>query len=314
LDDDAGALAALERAGWYPDAQLNLGRLHLKATRHGEAEAAFGRALKSFRPHEAWTRLGEFAASRGHLRRALGAFRRAAEVDRRGEYSLPLHQAITTLGNALLQQGRYFLHAHEDSLLSQAREGAKEPAMPRALERLAADAVAVRAMVREELWDACEAIERCAASRSLLPAYADRSPAQRLERAGRADATALATAWRDTQLALYVELLDSEEPDPRVVGDVTRVRRAMAARDWDAAFAALGSVDRSVDGGVELAAELAEALADRLRLFGDDARVAQALRLAEDGWAEFASWATAGGEGLARMVAVNRVRQKQRLG
>lgn len=315
LDDEAAGIAALKRHPWNPDARLNLGRIHLKAKRLDDAEVELSQALTSFRPHEAWLRLGEIHASRGHLRRAVGAFRRAGETDKRGEYSFVLHQAVSTLGNYLYQQKKYFLHAHEDSLLSQECERPRDrpSRRPPSLEELANRARNLRESIRSDFADACDGIARCAAQATLLPEYADQSFALRLEQAGSDQARELARDWREAQRCLYDELLDLEEPSPRVSGEGARIRAAAARRDWNAAFAALEAVDRAKDGGVELVAAFAELLGERLQRCGQGELAARAWAMSEAAYSQFASWATSGGEGMARMLDVNRLRAMQGL-
>ncbi|MDP1827439.1 MAG: tetratricopeptide repeat protein [Archangium sp.] len=315
LGDEQAGLAALRRHPWSPDARFNEGRIHLAAKRIDEAEDAFCAALGSFRPHEAWLHLGEIHATRGHLRRALGAFRRAAEVDSRGEYTQALHQAITVIGNSLLQQQKYFLHADDDSQLSQERERPREvpSRLPPSLEQLAMHARAVRPTVLGELATDCAAIERCAQAATLFPEYSDQALWARLEKHGPAPAIELAREWRSAQLALYEELLDRDEPGTRAGTELRLLRSAIAHRDWDGAFAALAAVDRSKEHGVELIAGLAELLGDRLQRLGRAALALRAWALSESAFSEFASWASAGGEGMARMLDVNRLRAKQGL-
>ena len=310
-DEDAG-LAALGRCGWLPDALFNAGRIHLAGKRIDQAEEAFSGALHSFRPHEAWLHLGEIHATRGHLRRALGAFRRAVEHDGRGEYTEPLHRAINVTGNTLLQQKKYFLHAHEDSALSQERERRSRPParIPQPLEELAARARDLRPTVLGALATDCDAIERCAREAMLLPEFADQSLWARLHEFGTPPAAELARDWRDAQFALYDELLDREEPGRG--SPLQHVRSAIARREWDAAFLALEAIDRS-DDGVETLAELGELLGDRLQRFGRSDLADRAWAVSEDAFSQFASWASAGGEGVARMVEVNRLRSKRSL-
>ncbi len=69
--------------------------------------------------HRLWLTAGEFAAAQGHLRRALGCWRRALEVDARGEKTAVLHEGISTLSQVLLRQKTYFLHVHDDSIRAQ---------------------------------------------------------------------------------------------------------------------------------------------------------------------------------------------------
>jgi hypothetical protein len=52
---------------------------------------------------------------------------------------------------------------------------------------------------------------------------------------------------------------------------------------------------------------------DRLQRFGRGDLAERAWSLSEAAFSEFASWATAGGEGMARMSDVNRLREKRGL-
>jgi tetratricopeptide (TPR) repeat protein len=239
LGDEQAGLAALARHPRNPDARFNAGRIHLAARRIDDAEEAFSAALKCFRPHEAWLHLGEIHASRGHLRRALGAFRRAAELDAHGEYTQALQQAITVLGNSLLQQQKYFLHADDDSLLSREREGGNEVSarLPPSLDQLAMHARAVRPTVLGGLATDCAAIERCAQGATLFPEYSDQALWAALEKHGPKPAAELAREWRAAALSLYEELLDREEPGTRPGTELRLLRSAIAHRDWDGAFA-----------------------------------------------------------------------------
>lgn len=310
-EEDAG-LAALSRCGGLPDALFNAGRIHLAAKRIDQAEEAFSGALHCFRPHEAWLHLGEIHATRGHLRRALGAFRRAVEHDGRGEYTEPLHRAINVLGNTLLQQKKYFLHAHEDSALSQEKERRRDPParIPQPLETLAARARDLCPTVLGALATDCDAIERCAREAMLLPEFADQSLWARLHEFGPGPAAELARDWRDAQFALYDELLDREEPGQR--STLQQVRSAIARREWDEAFTALEAMNRA-DDGVETLAALGELLGDRLQRLGRADLADRAWALSEDAFSQLASWASSGGEGVARMVEVNRLRSKRSL-
>jgi tetratricopeptide (TPR) repeat protein len=311
LGDEAAGLAVLQRHAWFVDVQLNLGRLHLKARRIDEAETHFRAALTCFRPHEAWLHLGEIYATRLHLRRAVGAFRRAAEVDRRGEYTQPLHQAISVYGNQLLRHRKYFLHADDDSMLSQEQERLRDlpSRLPPSFQELAALARDVRPTVLGELSADCQAIERCAFDATLWPEYADQALWARLEKFGSGPAKELGREWRAAQFVLYEELLDREEPGvDSVLGPL---RSAIARREWDGAFAALEAIDRSGDHGVETIGGIGELLGDRLHRLGRADLAGRAFALSEDAFSQFASWATSGAEGMGRMVDVNRLRAKR---
>ena len=312
LGDEAAGLAALEPHAWFSDVQLNLGRIHLKARRIDAAEPHFRRALTCFRPHEAWLHLGELHATRLHLRRALGAFRRAAEVDASGEYTQPLHQAITVYGNQLLRHRKYFLHADDDSQLSQEQERPQDlpSRLPPSFAELAAQARDVRPLVPAELSADCQAIERCATDATLHPEFADQALWARLEKVGPERAKELGRQWRAAQFVLYEELLDREEPAADSV--LGTLRSAIARREWDTAFAALEAIDRGGEHGVETIGGLGELLGDRLQRLGLTGLAARAFALSEDAFAQFASWSTSGAEGMGRMVDVNRLRAKRR--
>lgn len=284
LHDEQAGLAALQRHSRFADARFNIGRIHLAARRIDQAEEFFSTALHCFRPHEAWLHWGEIHATRGHLRRALGAFRRAAELDRRAEYTQPLHQAITAIGNTLLQQQKYFLHAHDNSALSQKQETVITVRPP------TLKALATRA---RELGD--RPVERCAAEATLLPEFSDQLIGTGLE------------DWRAAHLELYRELLDREEAPP------SALRSIIARRQWNEAFAALEAIDRAQEHGLLTVACEGERLGDRLHRLSEPQRAGRAWSLSEDAYSEYASYSSSGSEGMARMVDVNRLRTKRGL-
>ena len=76
---------------------------------------------------DAWKKLGEDHLARGHLRRALGAFRRALEVDVRGEQSFELHQLASVTAQVLSQRGSFFLHPSDDTVRSRWLEAGAPP-------------------------------------------------------------------------------------------------------------------------------------------------------------------------------------------
>jgi hypothetical protein len=103
--------------------------------------------------------------------------------------------------------------------------------------------------------------------------------------------------------------VQDEEPDPAYA-------LALAA-DWQAAAAALqerwptGRADDPYGDNFERTAEWWEECGDRLAASSaGSAGAAEAYRRAHDGFGAFASWATSGGEGSARMIAVQRVGAK----
>lgn len=324
-DDFDGGRAALERAVqghyWYGDARLNLGRLLAKQGRPAEAAAQLVFAVQSkdcYRPHEAWVRLGEAYVAQGHLRRALGALRRAQEVDRRGEYTRPLFDGINALTHVLHQHRRFILHVNDEPFRNKALEAVRPVVAPDAprepLANLAVRAQALRGDVREAALTALEAVEEQATARALLPRWSDQSPCVDLEAHGGEAGHALAEAWRIAQADLYEELLEREEPLVDASSPLAQAQALGAARRWDEASAALEANLRAhpETQDPEGVGALAEQWGDRLVRLDEPARAQAFYALAEDAFARFASWATAGGEGLARMVAVERVRAKRR--
>jgi tetratricopeptide (TPR) repeat protein len=305
LKDVEAGLAALKSYEWSPDVQLNLGRLRLAHGPREEAEAHFRRALPGLRPQEAWFRLGEFAAARGHGRRALSALRRTAQLDASGQYQAVA--GVQTLGQHLLQHGKYFLDADDDLRWAQAwAQGALLATLPPSFAE-------VEARARElgddpELGEDCRAIAACCGSRSLPPRLADRTFTPRLvARGGRA--AELAGAWAELQLLLYDELLEREEPLPGEARAWVAVRGALARGAWDEALALL---EAQLGGEApEVVGALAEALGDRLSQPTERPLRERAFALSEAAFARFASWATGGGEGLARMVDVTRLKEKR---
>ncbi|MDX2009598.1 MAG: hypothetical protein SFW67_05390 [Myxococcaceae bacterium] len=180
-----------------------------------EAEAQLWELIRSSadRPHEAWLRLGELHAARGHLRRAVGAFRRAMELDARGEYAFVLHQAISTLGQVLHRQRRPFLHPSDETARNrQLVEGL--PFTAPAVEGLAARAQALASQVPAAGRAAVSSVLDFFARGGLDEAVSEQSPARELEQHGGEAARSLAQEVRALHLAWYDTLLAREEPLP----------------------------------------------------------------------------------------------------
>ncbi|MBL8922766.1 MAG: tetratricopeptide repeat protein [Myxococcaceae bacterium] len=323
-DDLEGGRAALERAvrghHWYGDARLNLGRLAVKQERWDDAIGQLTLAVQSrdcWRPHEAWTRLGELHAARGHLRRALGALRRAAERDDAHEYTAALVEQVGRLGHALHSRRRFVLHAvdeqHRNQALEDRRSGVPLDAPPEPLSSLAARARSLLETAALELRAALEAIIEQASERALLPRWSDQSPSFDLERLGGPAERALATDWRVALFDLYDELLDREEPAFDVHSQSGRAHMAAANRRWDEALLLLEPKTREAAEalGPDTIAALAERWGDRLVRLDDPVMADRCYSLAEAQQRVFASWATAGAEGLGRMSVVERVERKR---
>lgn len=76
---------------------------------------------------DAWRAAGEAHLAQGRLRRALGAFRRAVEVDERGEQSFALHQLTSVATQVLSQRGAFFLHPDDETVRSRWLEAGAPP-------------------------------------------------------------------------------------------------------------------------------------------------------------------------------------------
>lgn len=144
---------------------------------------------------DAWRAKGEAHLQRGHLRRALGAFRRALELDTRGDQSFQLHQLCDVTTQVLSQRGLYFLHPSDETLRSRWLEQGAPPRTEPALHALATE---VQAFEAEEL-TACLRAKTLRVGLSGVDLTSSLPP----EVAPRA---------REAQLWLYEALLDREEP------------------------------------------------------------------------------------------------------
>jgi tetratricopeptide (TPR) repeat protein len=165
------------------------------------------------RSHEAWLRLGEIHAARGHLRRAVGAFRRAMELDARGEHSFVLHQAISTLGQVLHRQRKPFLHPSDETVRNRhllAGQPFVAPTVEAVRAALEALAPSVPASGRAALTSAITFLARGALDESV----SEQSPARELEQHGGDAARDLALEVRAVHLAWYDAMLAREESVP----------------------------------------------------------------------------------------------------
>ncbi|MDC0671024.1 tetratricopeptide repeat protein [Nannocystis radixulma] len=324
--DPRGGLDDLQQAlrfrGWYGDAQLNRGRIFLALAEHAEAESALRQALRigCFRPAEAHHPLGELNERRGHLRRALGHFRRAVELGA-GDLAQDATGGVVRCGNALLHRGRFFLHADEET---RRMTTDRETRPPRPIAAVLADVRGELARIAEDPDDqlitvgrmGLMAAETCFSGHVLEPRWADQSPALAIELLATAftgeryDALRrVAEDVRRVWLELYDELLAREEPDPEASA-LAEVERLAGEREFAAAVAALRAIDTGDEVHLLRRAAMAELLGDRARLHGDVATALDLYRLAHSDFARHASYATSGGEGMARMHDVNRLTGK----
>ncbi len=177
--------------------------------RFDEAEAELQLAMASkepWRTHEGWLRLGELHVAKGHLRRALGAFRKSQQTSQRGEDAFALHTSINAVTTVLLHLGHFFLHVHDETLLF------NRPAAVVDLRALMQEAAALKGELKSSLTGALEIIEDTARAEQLLPRYADSSPTLELQTHAPEASKAFVQRWLDAQATLYSALLAREEP------------------------------------------------------------------------------------------------------
>lgn len=325
-DDPRGGLddlqQALRRRPWYGDAHLNRGRIFVGLGEHAEAESALRLALRCgcFRPGEAHYRLAGLQERRGHLRRALGHYRRAFEVGV-AEFQQDAAGGVVRCGNALHHRGAFFVHADEQIRLATVD---REQRRPRPIAEVLLEVRRELVRVPEGSADSqlqvgrlgLLAAESCFSGHVLEPRWADQSAALAIELLAtcftgeRHDALRrVAEDVRRIWLELYDELLAREEPDPEA-SVLAEVERLAGERDYSAAISALRAIDVCDDEHLLRRAAVAERLGDHARLHGDAPGALDLYRLAHGDFARYASYATAGGEGMARMLDVNRLNGK----
>jgi Tfp pilus assembly protein PilF len=328
-EDPKAALAdfahAVRAYAWFGDAHFNRGCLALQLGDEALAHRCFSDAILAgncWRPAEAQLRLGELEARRGHLRRALGHLRRAAELDQAGRLSALLLPLVQACGGQLLQSGRYLLHALDEARRSASLEAHAEPPRPpslRSLARHAQDLLAeIEAPALASARAAIAVIVDCAQAKQLLPQYADRSPTMQLELAAAAASTpeplrrklaALARQWTAAQRSLYDELIACEEADPEAPARASITAHA-AARRWDAARLELEALPIDGDPALMYRAATAEALGERAARDGDIAAAGALLNLALRDHEWFTAGASCGGEAMARLPDIERLRAR----
>jgi hypothetical protein len=162
------------------------------------------------------------------------------------------------------------------------------------------------------LLEALDAVARCGRAGQLLPAYADRSLSLEIEAHAVVDPKLgpFAARWRDAVLCFYSWLVAHEEPNEEPRSQVARARGLAGEGRWDEAAEVVTALSRDLANEPVAWAHLADDLGDRARgaLCLDAA--ARLHGLALYGFEQHASWATAGGEGMARMIDVNRMLAK----
>ena len=177
------------------------------------AETEVWNALRSGiveKPHELWLRAGEFAAAHGNLRRALGSWRRALEVDFRGEKTAVLHEGINTLSQVLLQQRKYFLHVQDDSLRQQWLVNQKRTALEcPPMEALVKDLENAKATATGSVQGTLELCAKCVSLKLFDASLSDVALSLDLKNAG---LVTLAAQFQAFQLWSYDAMLNKHEP------------------------------------------------------------------------------------------------------
>lgn len=163
------------------------------------------------RVHEAWLRLGELFISRRQLRRAVGAFRRAQEVDARGEYAFVLHQAVSSLGQVLHHQARPFLHPADELVRTRHLVAQTSPVVP-TVDAWLRDAEALRGTLSPAGRLALEDAETFVRHGRLDESFSELSLARELELKAGEVARPLVDSLRALHLSWYEALLAVEEP------------------------------------------------------------------------------------------------------
>lgn len=321
--DPKGGLDDLQQAlryrPWYGDAELNRARVALALADHAQAEAALHQALRAgcWRPAEAHHHLGGLCERRGHLRRALGHYRRAVELGA-GDLQHEAGAGVVRCGNALLHRGAFFLHADEETRrVTVPREERRAPPLAEVLPRVRHALAEAPDPGEDRLLEtgraALMAAETCFEEHVLKTMWSDQSPALAIElmatrfTGARHDALRrLAEEVRRAWIELYEQLLAREEPDPAEAA-LAEIERRAGECEPGAVLADLRALATHTDAQLLARAALAERLGDRARFLGDRDAALELFRIAHADFAEYAAGATAGGEGMARMLDVNRL-------
>jgi tetratricopeptide (TPR) repeat protein len=329
-DIDA-ALVHLRRAtrSFYGPAHVNLGlALEAKGDLAG-AEAAYEQAMLCRDVHDpalVRARLGAFARDRGHLHHALSWFRAAAghERERKGVRLAEILAAAEAIEDALARKSSYFPHARDEAIWLATADADRHtegddprrdvPTRKAVLGMIDAAQVMLKGRADTATLAAVLASMRALAEPDDLPPQLAgirlAIDASELEPPTTKRAfTELAHAWTRLHRALYVRLVERAEPT-EAQAKRAEVADAIARRDHDAALALLDALAKTDINGLLDCVGLAEHA-------GDDAHTDARFELAHRYWAFallawqfYASCSSSGGEGLARMLDVNRVHAK----
>lgn len=319
------ALAHLDKAttlgGWYGPAHLNRGALLDRLGRADDAYEAYERALMSEDTHDrpfVHTRRAAIELARGWPRHALGSARRALFHEARA----PRGHAdeARAIERAALEAlaGAYAPHEGDErpwiEREHKARRegigldlGAAVPSFEAVEEKLATAIRATHGDASPEPRATLEAMLSCAKARALLPEHSLRSFAVDDPRAALVKA---ARAWAEVHLWMWsLELEREAPPAPGPFEAADKLRRE--GRFVEAAIAVEAVAAKDVSLLVD-AMGLCERAGEEARVRGEfDAAIAL-LDLAHRGHQIWASWSTSGGEGMARMVDVERLARELR--
>lgn len=192
---------------------LETAKLLLTQNRLAEAHEALWAVIRAdeARGHEPWLRLGELYAARRQLRRAVGAFRRAQELDARGDDAFVLHEAISSIGQVLHHLRRPILHPADELVRNRHLVAGTTPQPPSAAQWLD-EAMALEPTLPDGARAALAHATGFVRGGGLDESFSEQSLARELEVHGGEGTRALAESLRALHLARYDALLAVEEP------------------------------------------------------------------------------------------------------
>jgi tetratricopeptide (TPR) repeat protein len=331
-DADAALVhLAIATRGWFGPAHVNQAMAYEAKGDLVAAEAAYAEALLCRDLHDpalVHARLAAFARERGELRPALSGFRRALwhEHQRKGARASELAVAAEAMEDALLQRGEYFPHGRDEAAWIAHAEAVRhvdgdDPrrGVPTAVELIAAieRATAMLASLadapREPIAFALDAMREAIAAWMLPRRLAgvriaidpDAAQAEPVKRA----LAEVARGWTRAHRLLYVRLCEHEQT-PGDDGVRSAIEQAIRSGDHDRALVQLEALAGHDLEGLLSCVGLCEAAGEDARLVGQSEWAHRYLRLALTAWQWHASGASSGGEGMARMLDVNRVRER----
>ena len=305
------AIELLERAvrtgGWWGPAHLNLARAYEMAGRDDDAYERYGSALMSKDcqdPARCHARRAAIEERRGRVHHALSSIRRARTREQRDPRGRDLGWAGEESRFIEILSGRreYFPHVVSEARWMDLEIRAQREGLGLDHEHGAPSAREVGALLRrareaDQSGDTLDAIESVLVHRELAPELSNRAfeldlrvPVLEL----------LDAAWLRFHYFLYQDLSRREIP-PDPIETALREGRAddavalLRAKDTNALVDAIGQFERA---------------GEHAAMIGKKADAITLLQVALDGYTVFASWSTSGGEGMARMLDVDRIKKR----